>query len=158
MHARPPGSHAGDDSNQTGTAIPHTRSVLLREHDYASLMKLLKNHDATVSTPLLDELDAATVVPDLELPSDVVAIGSVVAFHDLHSGQTSSVEVVFPHEADAARQRISILAPVGAALIGLRAGERITWPVPNGRQRSLKVIEVRRSARSVSGPRHDSFS
>lgn len=54
-----------------------------------------------------------------------------------------AVGLVQPAGADASRRRISILAPVGAALIGLRVGERIAWPVPNGRDRHLEVVDVR---------------
>jgi regulator of nucleoside diphosphate kinase len=82
------------------------------------------------------------VVEDRERPDDGVAMGSVVTFEDVRTGERSKVELVYPHEADAGRDRISILAPVGAALIGLREGETIDWPVPRGSVRSLRVIAV----------------
>jgi regulator of nucleoside diphosphate kinase len=111
--------------------------------DYVRLLSLIAKSDRKAVTLLYDELDASTVVPDAELPDDVVAMGSVVTFHDTDTGEESTVELVYPAHADASRRRISILAPVGAALIGLRVGERIAWPVPNGRDRHIEVVDVR---------------
>ncbi|MGE0623159.1 MAG: nucleoside diphosphate kinase regulator [Pseudomonadales bacterium] len=126
--------------------MTQNRSVLVGERDHARLTRLIARTDPKVVALLDEELDAATVVPEDELPVDVVAMGSVVTFRDADTGETSTIELVFPAQADASLNRISILAPVGAALIGLRVGERITWPVPNGRDRHLEVTDVRSRA------------
>lgn len=118
------------------------RSVLVGEHDYATLTSVLKKHNLQCGNPLFDELDAASILPDTSLPGDVVTMNSVVSFRDFETKRESTVELVFPEQADAARNRISILAPVGAALIGLRVGEQIVWPLPNDRERRLEVIAV----------------
>lgn len=129
--------------------MTQTRSVLVGKGDYARLSTLLTRSDPQSTRLLFDELDAATILPDAELPADVVVMGSVVSFRDTDSGEESTVELVYPPEADPARRRVSVLAPVGAALIGLRVGEHITWPVPNGRDRHLMVMSVRSSSHTA---------
>ncbi len=123
--------------------MTRTRSVLVGRTTHARLLRLIARTDATAATLLYDELDAATVLPDEDLPADVVAMGSKVTFRDMDTGRESTVEPVYPDQADASRARISILAPVGAALIGLRVGEQIAWPVPGGKDRHLEVVSVR---------------
>ncbi len=118
------------------------RSVLVGKNDHARLLGLIAKSDAGTTALLYDELDAATVLPDADLPADVVAMGTVVTFRDVDSSQETTVELVYPADADPSRGRLSILAPVGAALIGLRVGERIAWPLPNGRNRHLEVVGV----------------
>lgn len=122
--------------------MTHPRSVLVGARDHARLLSLIGQSDTPAVALLFDELDAATVLPDADLPPDVVAMESTVTFRDIDTGQESTVELVYPAQADAARNRISILAPVGAALIGLRVGEQIAWPLPDGRDRHLEVVSV----------------
>ncbi|MFW6094147.1 MAG: nucleoside diphosphate kinase regulator [Pseudomonadota bacterium] len=126
--------------------MAHPRSVLVGELDNARLQALMKQHDREAVELLFDELDAATVVPDGELPPDVVAMGSTVTFVDTDSGRESTVSLVYPKQADATAGAVSVLAPVGAALIGLREGETIEWPIPNGAHRRLRVVKVRQQA------------
>lgn len=121
-----------------------TRSVLVGERDHARLHALLAKADPEAVELLYEELDAATVLPDAELPADVVTMGSTVTFLDTDTGEESTVSLVYPSDADASRNCVSILAPVGAALIGLRVGETIEWPVPRGGHRRLQVVAVRR--------------
>ncbi|WP_039748364.1 nucleoside diphosphate kinase regulator [Solimonas variicoloris] len=90
---------------------------------------------------LLDEIERATLVGADALPADVVALGRAVRYQDEASGAIRSVRVVLPHEADPATQRISVLTPVGAALIGLREAQRMPWTL-NGETRVLSVLRV----------------
>lgn len=122
--------------------MTQTRSVMLGTTDHSRLMALIGRSETAASTLLYDELDSATVVADDDVPGDVVAMGSIVTFRDIDTGRESTVALAYPAEADASQGRISILAPVGAALIGLRVGERIAWPVPNGKDRHLEVVRV----------------
>jgi regulator of nucleoside diphosphate kinase len=92
---------------------------------------------------LMREVARATVVPSHEMPPDVVNIGSQVTFRDEATGSERSVTVVLPPDADIARQRISVLTPIGAALIGLKAGASIGWETRDGEARRLTVVEVR---------------
>lgn len=118
------------------------RSVLLGQRDLARLDALVRRSASTDSSQLFEELDAATVVEDHLLPDDVVRMNTRITFVDLDTRVESTIELVYPHESQGSPNRVSILAPVGAALIGLRVGETIDWPLPNGRQRRLQVVAV----------------
>lgn len=123
-----------------------SRNVVISAGDQARIHSCLEKASPVVTKLLLDELDAATIVPNDQLPGNVVNMGSVVTFRDLDSGESSQCTLVFPHEADSTRYRISILAPVGAALIGLAESDTIAWPVPGGKFRKLEVVTVRQSS------------
>lgn len=118
------------------------RSVLVGQRDLDRIHALLRNAQTEQGRLLYDELDAATVVPDDMLPDDVVTMHSTVSFADLATGVVSTVTLVYPDEVGRTPQGVSILAPVGAALIGLRVGEVIEWPLPNGGARKIEVVAV----------------
>ncbi|MGQ9371471.1 nucleoside diphosphate kinase regulator [Azospirillum sp. ST 5-10] len=88
------------------------------------------------------ELDRAAVVPDGALPPSVVTIGSHVTFVDCDTAQRHSVTLVWPMQEDASRHRLSVMTPVGAALVGLRAGQSIGWQNRMGTWRRLAVEAV----------------
>lgn len=93
---------------------------------------------------LLDEIERADVRPDASLPADVVRMHSTVAFQDDTHGAARTVQLVYPHEADIAAGKISVLTPVGAGLIGLSPGQSIVWPDRDGRERPLRILSVSR--------------
>lgn len=95
-----------------------------------------------IAALLEEELERANIVSDEELPTDVVSMNSTVKFLDLETEKESIVQLVFPQDANMVENKISILTPVGSALIGLRAGQTINWPFPNGKVKQLKVIAV----------------
>ncbi|OYD83785.1 nucleoside diphosphate kinase regulator [Azospirillum brasilense] len=88
------------------------------------------------------ELERARVVSDEALPPSTVTIGSHVTFVDCDTEQRHSVTLVWPMGEDASHQRLSVMTPVGAALIGLRAGQSIGWKNRMGTWRRLKVEAV----------------
>lgn len=90
---------------------------------------------------LEQELMRAEVVSPQEVPGDVITMNSSVRLKDLDTKKELTYTLVFPADADAAQNKISVLAPIGAALIGYRVGDIRTWEVPAGRRR-LKVEEV----------------
>jgi regulator of nucleoside diphosphate kinase len=90
---------------------------------------------------LLDELERAEVVDDESLPASVVRMGSRVRFATEGQGERL-VELVYPVDADIAAGKVSVLTPVGAALIGLSDGQTITWETRDGREQALKVLAV----------------
>jgi len=92
-----------------------------------------------VSALLIRETGRAQLHSSAEIPNDVVTMGSEVEFFDDSCGNSRRVTLVYPPDADISEGRISILTPVGAALIGLRSGQSILWP-----DRSLTVLDVRR--------------
>lgn len=91
---------------------------------------------------LLDELDRAEVRGPENVPPDVVNIGSEVTFEGCATGRRQTVRLLFPGEADIAARRISVLTPIGVALIGLREGQQIGWETHNGETRRLRVLSV----------------
>ena len=91
---------------------------------------------------LAPELDRADIVPFHAVPPNVVTMNSRVAFEDETTGESRIVTIVYPHEADTSEGNISVLAPVGSALLGLSVGQSIEWCFPDGRPRTLRVVEL----------------
>lgn len=116
--------------------------ITVKDSDYQKLAGLIDSANTPATAALDKELSRADIVADDQLPADTVAMGSTATFEDLDSGKHSTVTLVYPGQADVDRMRISILSPVGSALIGLRIGGTIDWPLPGGKQRRLKVIAV----------------
>lgn len=90
---------------------------------------------------LAKELNRAELVPSKNIPSDVITMNSKARLIDLDSGEELVYTLVFPDKADARQNKISIMAPIGTAMIGYRVGDIITWKVPKGVRR-LRVEEV----------------
>jgi regulator of nucleoside diphosphate kinase len=129
---------APDYKRQRKLAISITHS------DYERLSRLAQSYAARnpdVADDLLAELNRARVVRDGRIASDTVRMGSTLRFtSDL--GEDMRVTLVFPGEADIAEGKISILTPIGTALIGLSAGQSIDWTARDGRIHRLKVESV----------------
>jgi regulator of nucleoside diphosphate kinase len=117
-------------------------NLILTEKDFQKLSALIKSARPEIAEPLEEELSRAAVVPPEKLPTDVVSMNSTVTFTDVDSGKESTVTLVYPHDADVEQNKISILAPIGSALIGLRVGQVIRWPLPGGKEKRLKVVSV----------------
>jgi len=123
----------------------HTPITLSRS-DYAKLRVLLstalysKAHQAAFAK-LREELDRAAVIDSAVFPADVVTMNSTVTFEDLETGERDEYTITFPDRADIDCKRMSILAPLGTALIGCRVGDLIRWSTPGG-IRTLKVRDV----------------
>jgi regulator of nucleoside diphosphate kinase len=102
---------------------------------------------------LAEELDRALILDPAAFPADVVTMNSTVEFEDLETNEVEEYTITFPDNADVERKRISILAPIGTALIGCRVGDTVKWSTPGG-TRELKVLRVvaRASAPSASAP------
>ena len=88
------------------------------------------------------ELERAQVVAQGRIPPDVVTMRSRASFEDLSTGKRREFELVYPNESDPTEGKVSVLAPVGLALLGLRVGHTIRWPMPRGRQTTLELLEV----------------
>ena len=102
-----------------------------------------------VAEELLAEMDRAKVVAPAKLPADVVRMGSFVTF-DSDSAQHRRVQLVYPGEADIEQGRISVLTPIGAALIGLAAGPSIAWTARDGKKHVLTVTAVEQPAMAAA--------
>ncbi len=110
------------------------------------------NRQSEVAEYLERELDRACVVADDALPKTTVTIGSQVTFVDCDTEQRHSVTLVWPMGEDASRQQLSVMTPVGAALIGLRSGQSIGWKNRMGVWRRLKVEAVSQSSTAEAVP------
>lgn len=123
------------------------RTIFITEFDLDRLLDLIegirKNRTRIKSDldSLERELNRAKVVQPAEIPPDVITMNSKVRLKDLESGEDLFYTLVFPSDADFGQNRISILAPIGTALLGYRVGDEIEWKVPSGIKR-MKVIEV----------------
>jgi regulator of nucleoside diphosphate kinase len=120
--------------------------IYISEIDLDRLHALVDQHwdgrDGTAAERLAGELDRAIVVGPEELPSDAVTLHSRVAFEDIRTGAIREVVLVYPSAADASAGRLSVLAPIGAALLGLRVGDTIEWPLPDGRTAEIRILTV----------------
>jgi regulator of nucleoside diphosphate kinase len=118
------------------SVMSNDRSIIVTHRDLA-LLRALNEHAHLVS-----ELQRADVVDSRDVPADVVTMNSRVVFEDVTRGTTTEVTIVFPQDADVERGKVSVLAPVGTALLGLAEGESIVWPFPDGSSRCLRVVAV----------------
>lgn len=121
--------------------------ITLTSSDYERLTQMLmsnKYRHLPGIDELQDELDRANVVEPEELPDDVITINSTARFIDEASNEQFEITLVYPDKADGA-SRISVLAPVGSALLGLSAGQSILWQVPGRQKLLLKVLDVKPS-------------
>ena len=123
-------------------------TIYITEVDLARLRKLIeaaRDSGVDSNTPYMnkleDELDRANIVDPKEIAMDAITMRSKVRLKDLESRKEMIYSLVFPNEADVDEGRISVLAPVGTAMIGYRVGDIIEWEVPSGLRR-LKVEEV----------------
>jgi regulator of nucleoside diphosphate kinase len=118
--------------------------ITLSVSDFARLQNVAAGAMSSapdIASFLQRELDRANVVPRDRTPS-AVKMGSLVRFRDDFSGRIRQVRVAYPADADPAAGHISVLTPVGAALIGLSAGQTMGWRDRQGRAKTLTVLEV----------------
>jgi regulator of nucleoside diphosphate kinase len=101
------------------------------------------NRMPALADRLLEEIDRARIVPASKLPKSVVTLGSEVTFQDDVTGKVQTVVLVLPPEADIGKRRVSVLTPIGVALLGLREGASISWDTRADERRNLTVISVR---------------
>lgn len=126
-------------------------TVARSEHRRLSnLADMLAERDPQAAEQLAAELDRAKVVEDERMAPGVIRMGSIAEFR-IDDEEPQTAELVFPKDADIARQRISVLTPVGAALLGLSAGQTIQWAARDGRVRRLSIISVRHEAGDAMG-------
>jgi len=124
-----------------------TRTIFITDFDLNRLENLLakidmgKSRDTGHLEDLEFELGRAEIVDPKKIPADIITMNSRVKLLDLKSGEEKIYTLVFPHDAEPKENRISILAPIGTALLGYRVGDIITWEVPGGTRR-LKVVEI----------------
>ena len=107
-----------------------------------NLLESLPRKDIPGVNELMAELERAEIVEPEALPPAVVSMNSTVRFEIESSSEEFELTLVYPKDVDATGSRISILAPVGSALLGLRVGQTIQWPMPGGKTSELRLLEV----------------
>jgi regulator of nucleoside diphosphate kinase len=127
--------------------LQKTVNIHITEPDYHRLSGLIEitrernGVDREYLNKLEAELDRAEIVDPKQIPADVVTMRSKVRLKDLVSGEANIYSLVFPTEANFSEGKISILAPIGTAILGYKRGDTIEWPVPSGVRR-LKVDQI----------------
>ncbi|QKJ66903.1 nucleoside diphosphate kinase regulator [Deefgea piscis] len=119
-------------------------SITISSLDLARIEKLMHSAAAKNSpglAALQNELDRANVLEPTQIPPGLVTMNSTVRFIEDASGALSELTLVYPDEGGAAGS-VSILAPVGSALLGLSVGQSIHWQVPGGRELELRILDV----------------
>ena len=121
--------------------------LVLKKDDYSLLISLLRNgrgqsaFDRRNAEDLNAELRKATLVNSDDFPSDVVGLNSKVLIKAEDKNEVMELILVTPDKADIKEKRISIMAPIGTALIGFRQGQKVKWKVPAG-NKTFTILEV----------------
>jgi regulator of nucleoside diphosphate kinase len=133
--------------------VSHPPRIVLSRFDQERLEKLLAKVGARPDLDALRaEIDRAEIVEPEQIPPNRVTMNSRVRFVDEESKDEHEITLVFPAHADVAENRISVLAPVGSALLGLSVGDTIEWPLPNARSRRLRVVEITYQPEAAGDP------
>jgi regulator of nucleoside diphosphate kinase len=97
---------------------------------------------AAAAEQLEGELERAVVEPQDQIPADVVTMRSRILFEDMDTGRRREATLVYPDEADIEQSRLSVLAPAGLAVLGLKKNDIIEWPLPNARTTRFRIVDV----------------
>lgn len=115
----------------------------LTELDHVRLQKLLRRDGPGTRPRAIDDvLDTSALVPSREVAADVVTMHSQVRLQDLRTGQHTTLTLCYPADADPAAGRVSVLSPVGSALLGLRVGSVARWSTPAGEDQAAEVLAM----------------
>ena len=121
------------------------RNIYVTSDDRKRLQALLSRPTEAMDrddvSGLVSEVQRAVVVPASEIPPDVITMNTRARLLDLDQRTTLDYTVVYPEDADFAAGRISVVAPIGAAMLGYRVGDEIEWVVPSGPRR-LRVEAI----------------
>ena len=116
--------------------------IYLTQNDLDQLLKLVESQPGKRFDKLESELVRANVVSREKMPRDVVTMNSRVIFENETTRERREITLVYPGSADIDAGRISVLVPVGTALLGLRAGQSIDWELPGGERQRYRIVEV----------------
>jgi len=116
--------------------------ILITEKDLLRIKHLLSFQKSVDFENLELELDRAKIISDSEVPADLVTMNSKIKFLNVQQEKEMIVTIVYPSDANFSEGKISVLATLGSALIGLRVNQEINWMFPDGKTRTLKILEV----------------
>jgi regulator of nucleoside diphosphate kinase len=114
---------------------------LLNELDHVRIDRLL-TQGRNVSETLAEVLDDADIVAPAEIPADVVTMYTRITIREMPDGEPRTMTLCYPPDADAASGFVSVLSPIGTALLGRRVGEETQWTTPTGAVQRLRIVEV----------------
>lgn len=120
-------------------------TITINELDAERLDALLAQPafaNTDVAAALNAELDRADIVPPAQIPAHVVTMNSRVRFRDLHTSEEHVRTLVYPASLQDSNEQLSVMAPLGAALLGMHVGKQITWRLPNGEEARIEVLEL----------------
>ena len=123
------------------------RTIQITELDRKRLIDLIleaqsgEYRNSVYLDQLRGELERAQIVAPQEIPGDVITMNSTVALTDLDTGEEETYTLVYPENTDTTQGKVSILAPIGTAMLGYRVGDVFEWEVPAGKRR-LKVTKI----------------
>ena len=116
--------------------------IHLTQNDLERLLQLVEAQRGKQFEKLEGELLRAKVVSRDKVPEDVVTMNSRVIFENETTGERREITLVYPANADIDTGRISVLVPVGTALLGLRVGQSIDWELPGGKKQRYRIVNV----------------
>lgn len=116
--------------------------ILITEKDILRIKNVLSFQASSEFENLELELDRARIISDLEVPPDLVTMNSKVKFLNVQESREMIVTIVYPSDANFAEGKISVLASLGSALLGLRVDQEINWMFPDGKTRTLRILSV----------------
>jgi regulator of nucleoside diphosphate kinase len=116
--------------------------ILITEKDLLRIKHILSFQNSEEFENLELELERAKIISDLEVPADLVTMNSKVRFLNIQENKEMTLSLVYPSDANFSEGKVSVLASLGSALIGLRVGQEINWMFPDGKTRTLKILEV----------------
>ena len=124
-----------------------TKDIYITQHDLQRLKKLLNDipeeshhHNFSVQE-LINEMNRAIIISPKEVPENVITMNSRVLLRDVESGKDMTLWLVFPDKMDAVKNPVSILSPLGTAMIGYKVGDDFTWESPTGKKQ-IEVLDI----------------
>ena len=111
-------------------------TIYLTDKDYNRLLQVVQSqrqkNGLFVVAALSQELKRAKVVSPTEIPADVITMNSRVRLKEMRSAAELDIDIVYPKDADVGKRKVSVLAPVGTAVLGCKVGDEVKWPVAQG--------------------------
>ena len=131
-------------------------TIYVTQNDLDRLLDLVEAYSAASGGRRFEQLEGelvrAVVVPRDRIPKDVVTMNSRVVFENETTGGRLEIELVYPRDADIDAGKISILVPVGTALLGMRVGQSIDWELPSGEKHRYRVVAVPYQPEATGAP------
>lgn len=121
-------------------------AITVTAADHAMLSRIAAGATNTMpelAAELTEELDRARILPGNRVSADHAHIGSQIVYRDETTKRESTITLVWPQDADIEKNRISVMTPIGVALIGMAAERSINWTTRSGDVKRLTVLEVR---------------